>query len=48
MYEIADALTEAGLPPHMAHAAAEVLGRWNNDKDRSETPLPDVLRHLIR
>jgi 3-hydroxyisobutyrate dehydrogenase-like beta-hydroxyacid dehydrogenase len=48
MHEIADSLTEAGLPPHMAEAAAEVLRRWQHDKDDWDISLADVLRHLTQ
>ena len=48
MHEIADTLTEAGLPPHLAQATAEVLGRWKDDKDNRDIPLTDVLRHLTQ
>src|SRR5262249_32155249 len=48
MHEIADTLTEAGLPPHLAQATAEVLGRWKDDKVNREIPLTDVLRHLAQ
>jgi len=48
MHEIADTLTEAGLPPHLALATAEVRSRWEGDKDHRDLPLTDVLRHLTQ
>jgi hypothetical protein len=48
MHEIADTLTEADLPPDMAEATAEVLRRWQDDKDHWNIPLAVVLRHLTQ
>jgi 3-hydroxyisobutyrate dehydrogenase-like beta-hydroxyacid dehydrogenase len=44
--EIADTLRTAGLPPALAEGAATVLRRWNDDKDRFDLPLEEVLAHL--
>jgi 3-hydroxyisobutyrate dehydrogenase-like beta-hydroxyacid dehydrogenase len=46
MHEVADALTEVGLPPHLAQAAAATMRRWEQDKDHSQLPLSEVLLHL--
>lgn len=46
MREVADALRDAGLPPGLAEATAATLGKWDQDKDSFELPLPDVLNHL--
>jgi 3-hydroxyisobutyrate dehydrogenase-like beta-hydroxyacid dehydrogenase len=48
MHEIADSLSEADLPPHVAEATAEVLRRWQSDKDDWDISVADVLRHLAR
>ena len=45
MREIADALTDAGLPTEQAYAAAAVLERWNSDKDQDLSVL-EALAHL--
>jgi 3-hydroxyisobutyrate dehydrogenase-like beta-hydroxyacid dehydrogenase len=45
MREIADTLTEAGLPPYLGAAATVVLERWRDDKD-TDLPLESVLDHL--
>lgn len=44
--EIADTLRTAGLPPALAEGAATALRRWNDDKDRFDLPLEEVLAHL--
>lgn len=46
MHEISETLRASGLPPQMAEAAAAVLRRWEQDKDRYDLPLPEVLTHL--
>ncbi|MDN0200115.1 NAD(P)-dependent oxidoreductase [Streptomyces sp. S.PNR 29] len=46
MGEAADTLRASGLPPQMAEAAAAVMRRWEQDKDRYELPLAEVLAHL--
>jgi hypothetical protein len=46
MYEIADTLTAAGLPPDIARAAATVLAGWQADKDSWELSVDDVLARL--
>ena len=48
MHEIADSLTEAGLPPQVAEATAEVLRRWQSNKDDWGISVADVLRHLAQ
>ena len=45
MREIADALTDAQLPPEQAHGAAAVLERWTGDKDQ-DLSVQDTLAHL--
>ncbi|WP_405971901.1 DUF1932 domain-containing protein [Streptomyces sp. NBC_00988] len=44
--EIAATLRTAGLPADMAEGAAAVLRRWNDDKDRFDLPVEEVLTHL--
>lgn len=46
MGDIADTLRAAGLPTDMAEAAVAVMARWENDKDRYDLDLADVLAHL--
>ncbi|MEU3203783.1 DUF1932 domain-containing protein [Streptomyces cyaneofuscatus] len=46
MEDIADTLRAADLPPDMAEAAVTVMSRWEQDKDRNDLPLADVLAHL--
>lgn len=46
MLEVADSLADVGLPPELALAAAEVLGRWHGDKDDWHLPLPHLLQQL--
>jgi hypothetical protein len=46
MLEVADALADAELPPHLSLAAAEVLGCWNGDKDDWDITAEDALTHL--
>lgn len=46
MRDIADTLHAVGLPADMAEAAATVLTRWEDDKDRYDLDLTDVLAHL--
>jgi 3-hydroxyisobutyrate dehydrogenase-like beta-hydroxyacid dehydrogenase len=48
MLDVADALAEAGLPAELAHAAAEVLRRWQHDKDDRNISLADALSHLTQ
>ena len=48
MHEIADTLAAANLPSHLAAATAEVLHRWQGDKDDWDIPLADVLNHLTQ
>jgi 3-hydroxyisobutyrate dehydrogenase-like beta-hydroxyacid dehydrogenase len=48
MREIAATLAAAGLPPDLAEAAAEVLQRWQHDKDDWDIPLADVLGRLAQ
>jgi 3-hydroxyisobutyrate dehydrogenase-like beta-hydroxyacid dehydrogenase len=44
--EIADTLSASGLPPELAHAAAEVLQRWDAERDQWDLPVEDVLDRL--
>lgn len=46
MLEVEHTLADAGLPDELARAAAEVLRRWEPDRDRWDLPLADVLAHL--
>ncbi|GAA2484140.1 NAD(P)-dependent oxidoreductase [Streptomyces thermolineatus] len=46
MGDIADTLRATGLPADMAEAAAAVMARWEDDKDRYDLDLADVLAHL--
>jgi 3-hydroxyisobutyrate dehydrogenase-like beta-hydroxyacid dehydrogenase len=46
MHEIADTLDADGLPPDLAHAAAAVLARWQDDKDAWGLSVDDVLARL--
>jgi 3-hydroxyisobutyrate dehydrogenase-like beta-hydroxyacid dehydrogenase len=48
MHEVAAALAEADLPPDLARAAAEVLRRWERDKDAWDIPVTEVLEHLTQ
>lgn len=44
--EVARTLEAVGLPPDLAEAAAEVLGRWDGDRDRHELSTEDALARL--
>jgi 3-hydroxyisobutyrate dehydrogenase-like beta-hydroxyacid dehydrogenase len=44
--EIADALNDAHLPPDIAHAAGQVISRWDALKDDTGTTIPAVLDRL--
>lgn len=46
MHEVAAELAEHGLPPGVAVAAAEVLGRWERDRDAEDLTVAEVLDHL--
>lgn len=46
MLEVADSLTEAGLPTDLAVAASRVLDRWHDDKDDGHLALPHILAQL--
>jgi 3-hydroxyisobutyrate dehydrogenase-like beta-hydroxyacid dehydrogenase len=46
MLEVADSLTDVGLPPEFALAAAKVLGRWHGDKDDWRLPIEYILQQL--
>ncbi len=46
MGDIADTLRAAGLPADMAEAAVVVMARWEDDKDRYDLDLANVLAHL--
>jgi 3-hydroxyisobutyrate dehydrogenase-like beta-hydroxyacid dehydrogenase len=46
MEEVAETLRTSGLPPQLAESAAEVMQRWERDKDRYDLPLAEVLTHL--
>ncbi|MEU6053112.1 DUF1932 domain-containing protein [Streptomyces xanthochromogenes] len=46
MEEVADALTDVGLPPDMLRAAASTLARWHDAKDNAELTLADALDRL--
>lgn len=48
MTEIADTLRAADLLADMAEAAAEVMSRWEHDKDRYDMPVSEVLHQLHR
>jgi 3-hydroxyisobutyrate dehydrogenase-like beta-hydroxyacid dehydrogenase len=46
MLEVADALTDVGLPNELALAAAKVLDHWHDDKDDWHIALPRLLQRL--
>jgi 3-hydroxyisobutyrate dehydrogenase-like beta-hydroxyacid dehydrogenase len=46
MLEVADSLTEVGLPNDLAVAASRVLARWDGDKDDWHLALPHILQQL--
>jgi 3-hydroxyisobutyrate dehydrogenase-like beta-hydroxyacid dehydrogenase len=46
MREVAESLRAAGLPPELAVAGAEVLGRWTRDKDDWDLDTETALAHL--
>ncbi|MER6447231.1 NAD(P)-dependent oxidoreductase [Streptomyces venezuelae] len=46
MREVAETLQAADLPPQLARAAAEVMGRWDGDKDRGDLTPREALDHL--
>ncbi|WP_331752362.1 DUF1932 domain-containing protein [Streptomyces sp. NBC_00829] len=48
MIEVAETLSAAGLPADMAKATAAVMRLWEQNKDRTDLPLADVLSHLQR
>lgn len=46
MGEIADTLHAANLPTDLADATAEVMCRWERDKDQHDLRVEEVLAHL--
>ncbi|MFF2075417.1 DUF1932 domain-containing protein [Kitasatospora sp. NPDC058162] len=46
MEDVAQTLTDAGLPADLAHAAASTLTRWTSLKDRGDLTVEDVLDAL--
>ncbi|MHA6796003.1 DUF1932 domain-containing protein [Pseudonocardia bannensis] len=46
MHEVADTLAAAGLPTELARAAADVLRRWEPDRDNWSLTLEQTLSHL--
>jgi 3-hydroxyisobutyrate dehydrogenase-like beta-hydroxyacid dehydrogenase len=45
--EVADTLSASGLPAELAQAASEVLLRWDDQRDRWDLPVEDVLDCLV-